>query len=371
MALLLLALLLSLATASERIVITNMEPRETRNHEYVHTAGGSFANTRVPGKCGWGDSPLCFMFIGLVHGANCSLPAGAAPPAYGQCGADEGRLLTYVTSDLSSGYWGDPVEVLPLPARPKGAYARPHLAFNPATRTYALWVARTAPGAAPGAPGALLAATCAGEACPAAPFTVATEAAALAAPTSGAGAALFVDEADGSAYVAHCVAAGSGGGVVVQRLAADWASPAAPAAVSEALQLPPSAGAPPGACDAPAMFKRRGVYYVLLSAPCRYCAEGAATYAYGSAAGPLGPYAPAGELGNVARAQLDGVVAHGDVEHALWMGTAWGRGHGGLDFAPGHWAPLQFYAEGAAAALPVIRPLVYLENFATSVHTPS
>jgi hypothetical protein len=380
-----LLLLLGLASASERIVITNMEPRETRSKEFVHTAGGSFVNTRVPSKCGWGDSPLCFMYITLQHGGNCSLPP-ARPPAYGECGADEGRLLTYVTSDLSSGYWGEAVEVLPLPARPRGAYARPHMAFNPLTRTFVLWVSHRAPAAAPGDAGALLVATCAGAACPDEAFTVVTEAATLPAPTSGAGAALLVDEADGSAYLAHCLAPAAGGGLVVQRLSADWtavagasagaaggaaaaagADAAAPASSSAVLRLPPPHA--PHDCVAPAMFKRRGVYYVLFTAPCRYCPEGAATHAFASPS-PLGPFAPAGNLGNVARAQLDGVVAHGDVEHVLWMGTAWGVGHGGLDYAPAHWALLQFYAEGEAAALPRIRPIVFLENFATVVHTP-
>jgi hypothetical protein len=67
---------------------------------------------------------------------------------------------------------------------------------------------------------------------------------------------------------------------------------------------------------------------------------------------------------------MDGVLAHGDVEHVLWMGTAWGKGYGGLDFSPGHWAFLQFYAEGESRAAPLIRPMVFYESFATVVNTP-
>ena len=352
-------LLIALVHCSERIVITNMEPRETRGHEPVFTSGSSFVNTRVPGKCGWGDSPLCFMLVTLEHGGNCSL----STPSYGSCGYAEGRILTHVTSDLSSGYWGHAVELLPGAVRPKGAYSRPHLAYNPTTRAYALWVSYRPPASSAAH---FLTATCASEACPDAPFTVASTQAATAQPTAGTGGALFVEEDGGAAYLAHCLSASAGGGLQVQRLRSpDWAAAeAGQGAASSPLHLPGQPG-----CEAPAMFKRRGVYYVLFGAACSYCAGGTETHAF-AAQQPLGPYSYAGSLGNVAAAQMDGVLAHGDVDGVLWMGSVWGKGYGGLDRTPAHWASLEFYAEEAAAGLPWVRPMVFYESFALSVHTP-
>ncbi len=172
----------------------------------------------------------------------------------------------------------------------------------------------------------------------------------------------------GAAYLAHCLSASAGGGLQVQRLRSqDWAgTEAGEGAASSPLHLPRAQGP---VCEAPAMFKRRGVYYVLFGAACSYCAGGTETHAF-AALQPLGPYAYAGSLGNVAAAQMDGVLAHGDVDGVLWMGSVWGKGYGGLDRTPAHWASLEFYAEEAAAGLPWVRPMVFHESFALSVHTP-
>ena len=373
-------------------MISNVLPRQTRDHQPVFGAGSSFVNTRVPAVCGWSDTKLCLMMVTLEHGGNCSLtsPGGScAAGKYGECGFSEGRILTYVSSDLSSSYWGTPVELLPMgpgtPARPKGTYSRPHLLFSHASATYTLWVAWRAPDAAPSDPGSLLVASCTGEACPSSAFTVLQERAPTALPTSGAAAALFVDSGASEAYLVHTVAASAGGGVVVERLAADWGSSAAaaegeegaaPAQRSQVLHLPGGDAVAGGECDSPSMFKRGGVYYVLFGARCCYCSGGTETHAFAALA-PLGPYEYVGALGSAAvlGAQQDAILVHEDVEYVLWTGSVWKRdtlaamGWGGLDYTPQHWAALDFYA-GERPELPSIRPLVFHESFTCVVATP-
>lgn len=48
--------------------------------------------------------------------------------------------------------------------------------------------------------------------------------------------------------------------------------------------------------EAPALFKREGKWYALVSESCCYCKPGGKVHAY-SAADPLGPYDYLGEIG--------------------------------------------------------------------------
>jgi hypothetical protein len=93
-----------------------------------------------------------------------------------------------------------------------------------------------------------------------------------------------------------------------------------------------TSGVFPNGNEAPAIFKRAGTYYALISESCCYCGEGAKVHAY-SASAPLGPYAYLGEIaagpnpfnGTVATsAQQTNVVPLGEDKHAfLWQGDRW------------------------------------------------
>lgn len=93
-----------------------------------------------------------------------------------------------------------------------------------------------------------------------------------------------------------------------------------------------TSGVFPNGNEAPAFFKRAGVYYALVSESCCYCGEGAKVHAY-SASAPLGPYTYLGEIaagpnpfnGTIATsAQQTNVVPVGADGHAfLWQGDRW------------------------------------------------
>jgi hypothetical protein len=49
--------------------------------------------------------------------------------------------------------------------------------------------------------------------------------------------------------------------------------------------------------EAPAMFKRRGVYYALFGKCCAFCAHGSGIGVWTSSGTPLGPWTPRGNIG--------------------------------------------------------------------------
>lgn len=117
------------------------------------------------------------------------------------------------------------------------------------------------------------------------------------------------------------------------------------------------------------MFRRDGssgeaAYYVLFSPLCCYCHTGSPTAAY-VAPHPLGPYTPAGDLGNAPGAQGNFVFVHPDVPGTvLWSGNRWGSASDGLfDHALQYWAPLSFTPSG------FIQPLLWQDAFDLRVCT--
>jgi hypothetical protein len=113
-------------------------------------------------------------------------------------------------------------------------------------------------------------------------------------------------------------------------------------------------------CEAPALFKRNGIYYALFDTTCGFCPEGSGAQVW-TASSPLGPYVYRNNI------NLDGTgipIIHaqqtyvsklsstgGDVY--VWMGDRWGStpdGIKGHDFQ--YWSsPLQFDGDGNIAPL--------------------
>jgi hypothetical protein len=160
---------------------------------------------------------------------------------------------------------------------------------------------------------------------------------------------------DGEAYFlysahAHCQ---------VERLAPDFLS-------SAWATTGATSGVLPHGNEAPALFKRGGVYWALVSDSCCYCEQGGLVRAF-YAASPLGPYTYAGEIAEgphpggapdgraATEAQQTAVVAvpdgTGNTAY-LWIGDRWQSAPDGLkahDFT--YWVPIPFYANGSIGRL--------------------
>jgi hypothetical protein len=123
---------------------------------------------------------------------------------------------------------------------------------------------------------------------------------------------LFVDD-DGVGYVAY-TSHPTGVRVSVERLSADFLS-----SVNES-----SGPFGPAGVEAPAMWKRGGVYYVSFGPTCCYCVKGSDTLLFAATA-PLGPFVALGRFAarNETKAQQNFVfeTARGDF---VWTGTRWG-----------------------------------------------
>ena len=115
------------------------------------------------------------------------------------------------------------------------------------------------------------------------------------------------------------------------------------------------------------MFRRDrptgdAAYYVLFSPLCCYCSAGSPSTAF-VAPHPLGPYTPAGDLGNAPQAQGNFVFMHSDLPgEVLWSGNRWGSASDGLfDHALQYWALLNFTPGGD------VQPIAWQDTFNLSV----
>jgi len=117
--------------------------------------------------------------------------------------------------------------------------------------------------------------------------------------------------------------------------------------------------------EAPAMFKRQGIYYAVFGQCCCYCQEGSGVTVY-TASSPLGPFQTKNFLGNEGHAQQFNVLKYrsgeGDGFGYLWQGDRWQSspdGAKGHDFT--YWTPMKFDADGN------VLYLNYTANFTINV----
>jgi len=334
------------AATSCNVTVSNTALRRTRSGARVVAQDGNIANAR--------DVDGAFVLLGMSYG-DC-VYAGCANESAGACGFDGGaaRFLVWTSPTLADGSWSEPRELLPAATRPPEAagaiFFRPHLVFNARTREWVLWV-RWLPPRAPtlaGDPTLYLVA-----AAPSldGPFTVRNANVSMFYENS-ADDNLFVDDGaggDGAAYIVH-TARSTGTRIVVERLTPDFYASAGATDAGARSEL---IGA--GHSEAPAMWAARGRYYVSFSPLCCYCAEGSATSVWSSRA-PLGPYAPAGALGNAPRAQQNFVFSDAALGATLWAGSRWGSdplapARPLFDNSLQFWAPLAYDADGAVLTL--------------------
>jgi hypothetical protein len=202
---------------------------------------------------------------------------------FGGCGFREDHAVNvYSSPDLVN--WTFRGNALPVSARPGGIYFRPKVLFNERTGQYVLWVNFLRHGSDDETPlraypnATYLVAT---SGSPIGPFRVVREKASVA--WSGAGdITLFIDSADQNrtAYVAYD-AWSNGHRISIEKLTDDYTDSVGSS--SSGGELTPSGQ------EAPIVFWRNSVWYLLYGATCCFCVEGSGSVVL-TAPHPLGPW---------------------------------------------------------------------------------
>lgn len=196
--------------------------------------------------------------------------------------------IAYRTRDFVS--WEDLGVVLPVSARAPGLMFQPAVVYHAATRKYVMWFENYNATDVP-KPGNFSQQghySVAVSSRPSGPYEVVLDgpanSARFACSQSQGDFDLFVDD-DGSAYIVltHYTS------VCIERLNADFLGGTGETTSLTTLD-PLIPGGIPGD-EAPVMFKRDGVYYVMYGSGCCACKGGSNVWVYASPA-PLGPYAP-------------------------------------------------------------------------------
>lgn len=230
-----------------------------------------------------------------------------------------------------------------IPQRPEGVYYRPYVVFNPTTEKFVLWF-NWYPRLWEGQLGAAVADQ------PEGPFEIVAPRVELKRRTPGDH-NVFVDD-DGCAYLVYTDIKGDGvdrHAIAVERLDATFTASAGEASTTLDRRV-----------EAPAMFKRGGLYYVVFGQTCCFGPEGADARVF-VAERPLGPYCKIGDINRDAAGKIIIPGQQTDIctlptpsgDALLWMADLWGSRPDGIK---GHdlqyWSePLSFYSDGSIAAL--------------------
>ena len=324
------------------VTTSNIALRRTTSGSRVVAQDGNIANVKENGS---------FVLMGMSYG-DCVFDACANTSA-GACGFDgpHSRFLIWTSPSLGDGSWSEPREVLPFAERPAitaGAiFFRPHLVYNVKSNEWVFWV-RWLPPLSPSLSGDPTLYLSASSSTLDGPFIVRNANVSMFYPNS-ADDNLFVDPLDGSGYIIH-TARSTGTKIVVERLTPDFyacAGATDPTARSDLIG--------PGHTEAPSMWMAFGRYYISFSPLCCYCIAGSPTMVFSSTA-PLGPYSPAGNLGNAPLAQQNFVFSQsGLIQGTLWSGSRWGSDP--LESPPlfdnslQYWTPLSYQSDGSVIPL--------------------
>ena len=233
-----------------------------------------------------------------------------------------------------------------LKDQPAGVYYRPYVVFNPNTRKYVLWY-NWYPKLWEGRVGVAISDT------PAGPFTVVNSNLNITGYRPGetnllgsrpGDGSLFVDE-DGTGYYVFS-SIGDKHAVRVVRLNSNYLGPVG--RTSDALATD---------AEAPVLFRRNNLYYVLCGQCCAFCPEGGQVHVFTSTS-PLGPYEPRSNINRRTDDTNAPIIAAQQTWVAkiplrggpvfLWIGDRWGSAPDGIK---GHdfqfWsAPLEFKPDG-------------------------
>ncbi len=283
----------------------------------------------------WGSCPGVNCCSSLLGCADCCFAPPSSQYPDTCVYADGHTVVAYRTSDFQS--WEPKGVVLPLANRKAGIVFRPRVVYQPSSRTFLMWYEDRWEGQTGYA--------IAESATPEGPFTTIADSVNLHGSGRIGDFYLFVDD-DGTGYHVRT-------GIVIEKLTRDLT---AGTGDYSTLSLP--------SVEAPLMFKRGGLYYLLAGIDCCACAGGSNILVY-TADHPLGPFTFQSDVGSnpshsnahvpdqyVTGAQGSEVIrvpaADGSLQF-VWLGNQWVTAG-----EPGHprdhdllyWSVLQFDSDG-------------------------
>eukprot|EP00054_Salpingoeca_dolichothecata_P006621 m.39107 g.39107 ORF g.39107 m.39107 type:complete len:378 (+) comp16591_c0_seq1:49-1182(+) len=363
-----LALHITLMRGQHTAYISNIQPRLDTNQRIV--CGGDGNVIRVGDMFYYYavDYGLCTEQV--QHGSLCVHPLKGNTT----CGFRyDHQVVAYSSKSLESGSWALEGSVLPMTEHPPGVLFRVKVVYNPNTSKFVLWI-RVVPLNQQGTAldwlsERFIAATSYSAT---GPFELANARIPIR-YSPGADFSLFVDHnttaaattnnkpqaTNDNTAVAYVVYTSHATNVriVVERLTPDFLS-------STNETSTPFAPTP---VEAPAMFKRKGFYYVTFGHTCCYCLQGSGVRVYASSS-PLSGYQYLGDIVNetapVTHAQQNYVFQTAPENASstyLWTGTRWGSAPDHLmanDFQT--WLPLQF---DDSVSPPRIKNITWLDAF--------
>lgn len=354
------------AAAAARVVISNVKPRTTIAGATLPVHDGGVYLYGAGAERGW-------YFYGMEYGLCTEDPhGGCANHTTGACGfRTDHKVSIFRSPDLSQNSWTRVGSALP-DARPKAIYYRPKVLFNAGTKKYVLWVNWREC-----LPCSLYYLTATSDT-PVGPFTLAV-ANVTTRYRDGGDFSVFADD-DGKGYLLYQSRA-SGHVASVELLSDDFTDSLG--AVEPSKHSSGLFG--PKGIEAPAMFKRDGVYYATVGLDCCFCKSGSGVTFF-TASSPLGPFVEHEQVGrypnktSVTKAQQNFVITvpgAGGKSTFLWTGDRWQSAPDGLkdhDFQT--WLPLEFTDTGAgaaaegvegAAAPAMIKQMVFQDTFTIDV----
>lgn len=317
----------------------------------------------------WVGTPLSIIDTARVHGRRFQAPNVTGCDSPDRCGFRlDHNLSVYTSWDLSSGSWAFQGYAFPWTERPAGTLFRPSAVFNPTTHEYILWWNYVYPN------GTYAGFAVATSSKPQGPFEQRRAQVNIAHLPAG-DFHLFVDD-DGTGYVLYS----ADFWITIEELTPDFLG------VSGRAFDGFRGNRSEWGFEAPVMFKRKGIYYILFGPMCCFCYQGSGIRVY-TATSPLGTYTfqgddiacaskgtlaatahtradndgpiPTPEQGclfygtdqiSTTRAQQNFVVevqtSGGETEY-VWTGDRWMQSPDGLKgHEPQYWFPLSFDEQG-------------------------
>ena len=170
---------------------------------------------------------------------------------------------------------------------------------------------------------------------------------------------IFIDD-DGIAYLAYTDWR-TKGTIVIEKLSSDYLTGTGKVAT----------GVTEGQTEAPGMFKRKGIYYVLYSDPnCGYC-PGTGT-SYKTSKSPLGPWSAAKKISDNScggQPSFVSTIKLGLGKVYLFGSDLWNNAAKNEALANYYWAPLKFKDDGSIIPMTCDQPFKVLKNSRIELQT--
>lgn len=342
------------------VTISNVTPRRDAAGQILSMSDGRII--RNPDAAA---SPKWLAYV-MTYGLCEEQPTGCANTTFGNCGFRLDHNVTVLGSeDLSMNGWRVLRHAaLPVDSRPTGVYFRPHVLWHAETQQFVLWSRWQQPPSIQSPPLYTVSTASTADG----PFKTVVRNASLA-HVDAADDNLFLDD-DGTAYIAY-TARSTERRITIDRLTSSFMA-------SAAITDPTATSGPfgPTNVEAPAMFKRQGVYYVTMGSDCCFCARGSDLHVFASRH-PLGPYE---DLGVIYTPPSSGSIGdhppHGQqtyvlavpnnetVTYVFWANRWQSAPDHKKDHDYHYWTPLHFSTvSDGNKSLPAIMPLSWVDEF--------